>query len=91
MKTQWTQASEYDEPRQRYSALAKRKAPTVMNTNSIRESISIRGRKIVNVFPGPEPMSWVVATIPKEIDVQFELFTKEECGADSCDDSELDQ
>lgn len=51
-----------------------------MNTDFVRERIRIKGRKIVNVFPGPCSKSVIVATVPKTVDVQFEMFTEEELG-----------
>jgi hypothetical protein len=51
-----------------------------MSTDDIRQSISIKGRKIVNVFAGPGQRRVIVATIPKNVLVQFEMFSEDELG-----------
>lgn len=51
-----------------------------MNSDEIRERISLKGRKIVNVFPGPGMNSLITASVPKNVDVQFELFSESEIG-----------
>lgn len=61
-----------------------------MNTDEIQKTISIKGRKIVNVFPGPTPLSLVVAHIPKAVDVQFELFMKDEIGSEQVSEDDVD-